>query len=196
MPDPTERSLHPTRATTAGTQREKVARALRAAERRRSERVASAPEFDETLSMLRRLSDTRKLERLRSELTAFGSRLDDLEQASDGSSTADEATRRIAAAYADALLDTHYLRESLVELGVDISAQLEPRAAAAASLMTANLTPREAHVRELLAAGLSNADIAHELRLTRNTVKTHVANVLRKLNATSRIDVIRDFVEG
>jgi LuxR family maltose regulon positive regulatory protein len=40
-------------------------------------------------------------------------------------------------------------------------------------------------VLRLLAAGLSNADIARELIVSTNTVKTHVKSIYRKLSINS-----------
>jgi DNA-binding NarL/FixJ family response regulator len=49
-----------------------------------------------------------------------------------------------------------------------------------------DLTPREIDVLELIARGKSNKDIAEELVLSISTVKIHVSNILRKLNAGDR----------
>ncbi len=38
----------------------------------------------------------------------------------------------------------------------------------------------------LLVAGLSNSDIAQELVVSTNTIKTHVKSIYRKLNIASR----------
>ncbi|WP_163509410.1 response regulator transcription factor [Fodinicola acaciae] len=54
------------------------------------------------------------------------------------------------------------------------------------SPVTPALTGRERDVLDLLAAGLSNQDIASTLELSHRTVKTHVSNVLSKLGVTSR----------
>jgi DNA-binding NarL/FixJ family response regulator len=51
------------------------------------------------------------------------------------------------------------------------------------------LTPAELAVARLVAAGLSNPEIAAELYLSRNTVQTHVSRVLAKLGARSRAEV-------
>ena len=48
------------------------------------------------------------------------------------------------------------------------------------------LTPRELEVLKLVAQGLSNADIARRLVLSEHTVHRHLANILRKLNLSSR----------
>ncbi|GAA2792598.1 response regulator transcription factor [Kribbella solani] len=59
------------------------------------------------------------------------------------------------------------------------------------------LTEREQEVLRLMARGLSNAEIAAELILGVQTVKTHVANVLAKLNARDRTQaVIRAYESG
>jgi LuxR family maltose regulon positive regulatory protein len=48
------------------------------------------------------------------------------------------------------------------------------------------LSQQEMRVLRLLAAGLSNADIAQELVVSNNTIKTHVKSIYRKLNVRSR----------
>jgi DNA-binding NarL/FixJ family response regulator len=48
------------------------------------------------------------------------------------------------------------------------------------------LTPREIEVLKLVALGLTNPDIARHLVLSQATVNRHMANILRKLNTSSR----------
>ncbi len=48
------------------------------------------------------------------------------------------------------------------------------------------LTERETEVLRLLAQGRSNKEIAHDLTIGEKTVKTHVSNILSKLNVPSR----------
>ncbi|TCC25692.1 response regulator transcription factor [Kribbella speibonae] len=70
-------------------------------------------------------------------------------------------------------------------------------APAASGLDRYQLTEREQEVLRLMARGLSNAEIAAELILGLQTVKTHVANVLAKLNARDRTQaVIRAYESG
>ena len=57
------------------------------------------------------------------------------------------------------------------------------------------LTRRELEVVRLLAAGLSNAEIADALRLSEGTVKNHVSSILSKLAARDRVRAILKAVE-
>ncbi len=58
--------------------------------------------------------------------------------------------------------------------------------APAADYMAQPLTEREIEVLELIAAGLSNRDIAHELFISLYTVKNHLHNIYQKLDVDGR----------
>ena len=75
-----------------------------------------------------------------------------------------------------------------------------PRSAAAASGPAAErleltepdlLTAREADVLELLQQGYTNAELAHELSIGIETVRTHARNIYRKLGISTRRDLAR-----
>jgi DNA-binding NarL/FixJ family response regulator len=53
------------------------------------------------------------------------------------------------------------------------------------------LTPREAEVLKLIAAGLSNAEIAEALVVSTATVKTHVNRIFYKTGARDRAQAVR-----
>jgi DNA-binding NarL/FixJ family response regulator len=74
---------------------------------------------------------------------------------------------------------------------------LLPRSATAGGLLTSGiqgaelLTPREAEVLELLQDGATNAEIAHELSVGVETVRTHARHIYRKLGIGSRRELTR-----
>lgn len=52
------------------------------------------------------------------------------------------------------------------------------------------LTPREMEVLRLVANGLPNKTIAHQLEISEHTVKFHVGSILTKLDAASRTEAV------
>jgi DNA-binding NarL/FixJ family response regulator len=64
------------------------------------------------------------------------------------------------------------------------------RAQPVVPITPAHLTPRETDVLRLVARGLSNRQIADELVLAEQTVKTHVSNILTKLDLRDRAQAV------
>lgn len=52
------------------------------------------------------------------------------------------------------------------------------------------LSHREAEILKLIAAGSTNREIAAQLFVSENTIKTHVARILEKLGTTSRSEAV------
>ncbi|MBI3958423.1 MAG: response regulator transcription factor [Chloroflexi bacterium] len=77
-------------------------------------------------------------------------------------------------------------------LVVDVSQRslLVPLGEPLAGELLQPLTPREKDVLALLANGLTNRAIAHQLSISENTVKFHVQSLLGKLDAQSRTDAV------
>ena len=76
-------------------------------------------------------------------------------------------------------------RPKVVEVFVDGPFERDNRA-----LKQLGISKREFEVLELIAAGLSNQDIAERLFVSTSTVKTHVSNLLAKLDASRRTEAI------
>jgi DNA-binding NarL/FixJ family response regulator len=73
------------------------------------------------------------------------------------------------------------LAEGLVSTPTDIDEALRP---------IERLTPRESQVLQLLAQGLTNAEIGSRLEVSEHTAKFHVGAVLGKLGARSRAEAV------
>ncbi|GAA1555258.1 response regulator transcription factor [Kribbella hippodromi] len=97
-------------------------------------------------------------------------------------STPDElaAAVRVVAA-GDALLAPSVTRRLVEDLA---------RSQPVVPITPAQLTPRETDVLRLVARGLSNKQIAAELVLAEQTVKTHVSNILTKLDLRDRAQAV------
>jgi DNA-binding NarL/FixJ family response regulator len=91
-----------------------------------------------------------------------------------------EAVRTVAAG--DALLSPAVTRRVIAQF-TRLHRQAPPPAVAA-------LTERELEVFRLIAQGLSNAEIGHELFISDTTVKTHVTRLLQKLGLRDRAQAI------
>jgi LuxR family maltose regulon positive regulatory protein len=80
-------------------------------------------------------------------------------------------------------VQAEYATRLLRELGADGPARPFPIVETGETL-----TPREVQVLQLIATGASNRDIAEQLVVSINTVKSHVVHILRKLDVTSRTE--------
>ncbi|MCW5827510.1 MAG: response regulator transcription factor [Gemmatimonadaceae bacterium] len=78
------------------------------------------------------------------------------------------------------------VREVLVEVPAPVNFVRDE-----AQVAALGLTPRELEILELMAAGLSNREIAERAFVSENTVKTHASRVLDKLGAARRTQAIQ-----
>jgi DNA-binding NarL/FixJ family response regulator len=67
---------------------------------------------------------------------------------------------------------------------------LPPLRSTARDAALATITARELTVLRLVARGLSNADIAHDMELALSSVKTHIGHLLTKLGFTDRVQLV------
>jgi DNA-binding NarL/FixJ family response regulator len=75
-------------------------------------------------------------------------------------------------------------------LALDLGVRSDPQPPRAIGL-----TPREAHVVALIAAGAPNKQIARELELSMNTVKSHIRTAYRAMGVSSRTQAVLWAVE-
>ena len=80
--------------------------------------------------------------------------------------------------------ETVVVREVLIPAPVSFARNQE-------KLESLGITPRELEVLELIAAGLSNKEIAARVFVSENTVKTHSSRVFEKLGARRRTQAVQ-----
>ena len=73
----------------------------------------------------------------------------------------------------------------------EVPASAGPFVRNAARLAQLGITPRELEILELIAAGLSNREIAERLFVSENTVKTHAGRLFGKLSARRRTEAVQ-----
>lgn len=78
-----------------------------------------------------------------------------------------------------------YVKSLLVAFGTDQSYLTSSKAA-----LPESLTDREQEVLELLAAGLTNREVAEKLIISPETVKKHTGNIYRKLSVSNRTQAV------
>jgi len=65
-------------------------------------------------------------------------------------------------------------------------------AATEAAAGTRSLSPREREILKLLARGLSNAEVARALSVSRATVRTHLEHIYEKLEVSNRTEAVTE----
>jgi DNA-binding NarL/FixJ family response regulator len=90
----------------------------------------------------------------------------------------------------DAALDPAVQHHVVAALARDSAAPADPGAAAAEPELPDDLTPREAEVLALIAAGLTNAEIAERLVVSPTTVKSHINHLFAKAGLRDRAQAV------
>ncbi|MFG2064706.1 LuxR C-terminal-related transcriptional regulator [Micromonospora sp. NPDC048871] len=103
---------------------------------------------------------------------------------------AEPGLRDLLAAHLDAGT-AHWPMVSDLVRAVDTPAESTTSGTSVAAALDEPLTERELTILRYLQSILSNVEIAAELSVSVNTVKTHVRNIYRKLDATRRRDAVR-----
>jgi DNA-binding NarL/FixJ family response regulator len=124
-------------------------------------------------------------------LTSFGTEPNVLRALRDGASgfvlkhcTPDELIRAVRAAHdGDAYLSPEVTRMVLGMVTPAAGRRDE------ATTRLAALSPRETEIAELVAQGLSNAEIGRRVHMSEPTIKTYMSRVLTKLGCTNRVEV-------
>jgi DNA-binding CsgD family transcriptional regulator/tetratricopeptide (TPR) repeat protein len=112
----------------------------------------------------------------------------------------------LAAVVAEARLDRHALTSCIAALeqveAFGLAARIRIRARALGMrpgrcrLQQSVLTEREIDVARYVAAGKTNGEIARTISVTRRTVEFHVANIFRKLDLNSRVELAALLASG
>jgi DNA-binding CsgD family transcriptional regulator len=102
----------------------------------------------------------------------------------------------IARAAARLTEEADRIAASAISLDVEYDNRVEPPTIAPDSALAAALSDREREVFERLVLGASNAEIADQLVITVETVKTHVKRILRKIGAINRSEAIALYMEA
>jgi ATP/maltotriose-dependent transcriptional regulator MalT len=101
----------------------------------------------------------------------------------------DALHRRLAADPNLELVDRAELADAVVSLPSRLS--LPRRSAEREGGLIESLTTREHAVLALVADGLSNREIAHDLAISEHTVKFHLASIFGKLGVSTRTEAVQ-----
>lgn len=86
-------------------------------------------------------------------------------------------------------LVSQWLRQEVRPAAAEAGGEVADGAAADGPALAHELTPRQIDVLEILQEGQPNKVIATRLRMTESTVKVHVRQIMRRLNARNRTEV-------
>jgi DNA-binding CsgD family transcriptional regulator len=101
----------------------------------------------------------------------------------------------IARAAARLTEDADRIAAAAISFDLEDDTRVEAPTVAADSSLAATLSDRERQVFERLVLGAPNAEIADELVITVETVKTHVKRILRKIGAINRSEAISLYLD-
>jgi DNA-binding NarL/FixJ family response regulator len=124
-------------------------------------------------------------------LTTFGSEeyvYESLRAGASGFMLKDAPPEDLVAAIRTVAAGDSLLAPAVTRLMIEEFVRVAPRRSAAPDLD--ELTDREREVLGLITRGLSNGEIARTLMIGEPTVKTHVAQVLRKLDMRDRVQAV------
>ena len=114
-----------------------------------------------------------------------------LEAGARGYLTKDASAEEIEAAIKAVAEGRTHLDPAVQQRLVAVAVQGQPVAAGDGGELPDNLTPREAEVLKLIAAGKSNAEIAAALFVSNATVKTHINHIFAKTGVSDRAQAVR-----
>jgi DNA-binding NarL/FixJ family response regulator len=115
--------------------------------------------------------------------------LDAMRAGARGYLTKDAGIAEISRAI-QAAADHHAFLDPEVHARLLAAVDAAPRPATPPAALPDDLTPREAEVLTLIAAGFSNREIAARLVVSDATVKTHINHVFAKISARDRAQAV------
>jgi DNA-binding NarL/FixJ family response regulator len=136
-----------------------------------------------------RLSDTRVI------IVSMHSKIDYITEAFQAGATGyvakESASERLIQGLEAVINGEYFLDTSVSHAVVENLLKMPMKEARIADESYGTLTPREQEVMRLLAEGLSSKNVAEKLFISPKTVENHRANIMKKLNLHSTIELIR-----